>query len=815
MAGTNPSRTHARTHATLTAIAICVAVVGSAPATKAAAQTFPITFDATALGANCFNIDGGTFGGGQPAVVTILNLPPGSHSFDSPCSNPNTEFFFTVTSSGTLDFAPALDAYVGGRGTNRLTVSGLPIIFDATALSPNCFNLAYGAGGGPTTVLATLRVLAGTYEFDCPCAHPGTSFLFTVSTTGMLDFAAALDPYVSGRGTSTLTVMGYPIVFDATALSPPIFNLSHGAASGGHNTAVVTTLHLIPGDYTFDAPFSNPSTSFPFIVDTTGKVDFDPALNGQPCGGNGYVCGRGTSTLTVLGFPVIFDLTGLAAPNFDVNNGAGGGGSTCAPVTLTLVPGTSDLNIPASSAPPMTAFTVTSAGTFDYVCDPMLHTCQESCLSGRGTSQLRVTCGAAALCGDGVVNACEQCDPATSPTGCSGGQTCTSSCTCQAAPDADGDGVPNGSDQCPGTPPGQVVDSAGCSCGQKDCSDTNVCTTDSCNTSNAQCGHTPIPNCPPTGCGNGVVTSSEACDDRNAADGDGCSVLCQIEDGWACAGQPSICSPICGDGKVRGSEKCDLGSENGQPGSGCTSDCRLRGSCTRSGTVCALASECPLGQGCCGNSITEIGEACDDGNAVDLDCCSSQCKVEPPETCEPQACNVFGPHLVPLTTRRTTFTDGDRSGVSERWTTRGEFLLNAGQRIDPDTDAVELLVSEGTATRYKATLEPAGCAPLTSCFVQKGLDTCTKSWKFTDKQADVVKAIGWKTGTFKQRKVTGGVCGNKVTFTLASGKNATVTNPAGTRIRESIRIGDDCASALLTCTTSVSGKVRKCASTSP
>jgi hypothetical protein len=175
---------------------------------------------------------------------------------------------------------------------------------------------------------------------------------------------------------------------------------------------------------------------------------------------------------------------------------------------------------------------------------------------------------------------------------------------------------------------------------------------------------------------------------------------------------------------------------------------------------------------------------------------------------------VFGPHLVPLSTRRTTLTDRDRSGVSERWSTRGEFLLNAGQRLDPDTEPVELIISEGGTTLYDVVLAPTGCLPLASCFVQKGPDACTKSWKFRDKEADVPGALGWKSGKFSQRKVQG-VCGNKVTFSLASGKNATVTNPTGTRVRESIRIGDDCATALLTCTTSASGQIRRCPSTSP
>ena len=36
-------------------------------------------------------------------------------------------------------------------------------------------------------------------------------------------------------------------------------------------------------------------------------------------------------------------------------------------------------------------------------------------------------------------------------------------------------------------------------------------------------------NCTPTGCGNGVLTSGEECDDGNTSDGDGCSAVCELE----------------------------------------------------------------------------------------------------------------------------------------------------------------------------------------------------------------------------------------------------------------------------------------------
>ena len=51
-------------------------------------------------------------------------------------------------------------------------------------------------------------------------------------------------------------------------------------------------------------------------------------------------------------------------------------------------------------------------------------------------------------------------------------------------------------------------------------------------------------------CGDGNISGSEACDDRNIYNGDGCSETWTIETGfnWT-TGSPSVWAPICGDGK--------------------------------------------------------------------------------------------------------------------------------------------------------------------------------------------------------------------------------------------------------------------------
>jgi cysteine-rich repeat protein len=48
---------------------------------------------------------------------------------------------------------------------------------------------------------------------------------------------------------------------------------------------------------------------------------------------------------------------------------------------------------------------------------------------------------------------------------------------------------------------------------------------------------------PPT-CGDGLIEGAEECDDGDTTPGDGCDASCQIESGWTCVGEPSVCSAI-------------------------------------------------------------------------------------------------------------------------------------------------------------------------------------------------------------------------------------------------------------------------------
>ncbi len=155
------------------------------------------------------------------------------------------------------------------------------------------------------------------------------------------------------------------------------------------------------------------------------------------------------------------------------------------------------------------------------------------------------------------------------------------------------------------------------------CDDGNSVSGDGCS---ATCGEleqdfgciTPGQPCVSTvSCGDGFVTGNELCDDQNQVDGDGCSADCrQLEVGWSCPVAGLRCeAAACGDGVVAGSEECDFTSVT----AGCT-DCRIDDTydCNAAGCVVTV----------CGNGVLERGEQCEDGYERPFDGCF-QCQREP------------------------------------------------------------------------------------------------------------------------------------------------------------------------------------------
>ncbi|MFL5347927.1 MAG: DUF4215 domain-containing protein [Hyalangium sp.] len=130
--------------------------------------------------------------------------------------------------------------------------------------------------------------------------------------------------------------------------------------------------------------------------------------------------------------------------------------------------------------------------------------------------------------------------------------------------------------------------------------------------------------CVLAGCGDGVLDPNEVCDDGNRTAGDGCAATCRkIEQ--------------CGDGTLDpGAEQCDEGANNSDTRANrCRTDCtspRCGDSVVDRGEECddgnldngdACDSNCTRPR--CGNGVTGSGEECDDGNMFNTDACRPDC----------------------------------------------------------------------------------------------------------------------------------------------------------------------------------------------
>ncbi|GMV39045.1 MAG: hypothetical protein AMXMBFR64_07610 [Myxococcales bacterium] len=236
-------------------------------------------------------------------------------------------------------------------------------------------------------------------------------------------------------------------------------------------------------------------------------------------------------------------------------------------------------------------------------------------------------CGDDPVCGNGAVEAGEQCDEP--------GEGCVA---CRLA--RCGDGVQQPGEECDD---GNPVDHDGCrnDCrlprcgdgvlqGDEECDDGNTDPTDACTATCtvARCGDGVVRAgleecdddsdacvaCAAARCGDGVRQGAEECDDGNASPWDACT--------------PDCVAARCGDGFVQPGEECDDG--NGDETDGCRSCQRAR---CGDGAVHAGVEACDGGDRCgpscalltCGDGVVDPGEECDDGDADPTDACLPTC----------------------------------------------------------------------------------------------------------------------------------------------------------------------------------------------
>lgn len=297
----------------------------------------------------------------------------------------------------------------------------------------------------------------------------------------------------------------------------------------------------------------------------------------------------------------------------------------------------------------------------------------------------------ALLCGNGALDAGEQCDGAnlggqscvTLGMGYVGGDLfCSASCTFdtgQCELPTCGNGALDPGEQCDGV----LLNNQTCETVGSYIGGTLICS--------GSCAFD-LSNCIPVTCGDGIISPGEGCDDLNQVGGDGCNILCNVETGWSCTGEPSSCTLLCGNNQLDSGEQCDgaqlggadcqsLGYDTGSLScdTGCvfnTSQCtmfscgdgqvtgledcdgvNLNGAtCVSLGFISGMlgcTTNCAFDTGSCvapvcGDGVISpsVGEQCDDNNSQSADGCSAACQVEvgwvcsgTPSTCVPSCGN--------------------------------------------------------------------------------------------------------------------------------------------------------------------------------
>lgn len=347
---------------------VCVAVA----VVSMSALAVPITVDATALeSANGLVIQPGAAWESNRGVHAY-DLAPGAYLFQD---NTTVSFGFTVTAAGTVDYPPAADGFVSGRGTPNLVIAGYAVSIDATALATAATTIVGGSAWHPRGTPWVLRAMPGTYLV---LSNTGGTMHFDVTASGGLAVAPADAAAATVSGT-TLVLSGFPVTFDATTLEAGTLFVYGGAQS--YLATVPQTLRLLPGPATFG---DSTQHGFGFTVSQTGVVQVASGLAGAVS-----VIGN---VVAVSGLPVTIDASviGDGAVSWGLSGGRHNGASfpLAGVQTVRLLPGTTPYTWNTAAQVQTFQFTVDASGTVAYPAAKDVS--QAGFLSGAGTPTLVV-----------------------------------------------------------------------------------------------------------------------------------------------------------------------------------------------------------------------------------------------------------------------------------------------------------------------------------------------------------------------------------------------------------------------------------------
>lgn len=220
---------------------------------------------------------------------------------------------FEVDLDGNVQYPTDFDGFLGGRGTDTIVFDGYTVRLDATALSTRHFVLPFSIGLSTTlqdsTVVQSYTLLPAIADGFGFQYLSFASFRWNIDHAGLITYDPAFDPYLLGRGTDTLRIVGYPVEVDATALGPGVFQILR-LSIGGLDRSMIQPLTLVPAPFEFLT--RGPAIRFPWVLVENGTVDYDPVLD--DC-----VFGRGTNRLTVICDPAVRIVEIDIKPGSDVN----------------------------------------------------------------------------------------------------------------------------------------------------------------------------------------------------------------------------------------------------------------------------------------------------------------------------------------------------------------------------------------------------------------------------------------------------------------------------------------------------------------
>jgi hypothetical protein len=186
---------------------------------------------------------------------------------------------YGIGRDGSIQLDPKYASFASASG-NTLTIRGHTINFDGRALSHDLLPTGIAGPGTflPRATVNQLTIIPATgYGFQ-----PGSGIVadlsYGIGRDGGVNFPESCAEFLTGKGTNTLVILGFPMVLSAAQADSDlvsIVQLGLGAQTPRELVAVLIPAHgYIPR--TLNGVFSTP-----FNVERDGRITFDPAAAGR------------------------------------------------------------------------------------------------------------------------------------------------------------------------------------------------------------------------------------------------------------------------------------------------------------------------------------------------------------------------------------------------------------------------------------------------------------------------------------------------------------------------------------------------------